>query len=131
MWDGHTALEHKVVKGPETRDGFSFCLTHASLSDNRKFFVFHIASDKPLSEFARKWLSLMGLQNFNACPYLEQRPCFWKAIEVPSLLGDPWAHFQQVDFVHRSFDQLCQNFSKALSELEEASQVLADVGLSL
>ncbi|MFA4044409.1 MAG: hypothetical protein HZRFUVUK_001195 [Candidatus Fervidibacterota bacterium] len=133
MWDGHTALKHEVVRGPETRDGFSFCLTYTYSPDGERFFVFHIASDEPLSESARKWLSLMGLQNFDTCPHLWQRPCFWKAVNERELVSssDPWVRRQQVRIVYNAFDQLCQNFAKALSELESASKVLSDIGLSL
>jgi len=128
MWDGHTALEHKVVKEPVTCNGFSFCLTFAHLPDSQKFFVFHIASNEPLSETLQKWLALMGLRKFNACPHFGQRPCFWKAEVVSS--DDPWKRHSQAGVVHRAFDQLCQNFPKALSELRKASEVLAEIGLS-
>ncbi len=131
MWDGHTALEQGVVKGPVNQDGFYFCLTYARLADGRRFFVFHIASEEPFSERAQRWLELMGLQEFGSCPHFDQRPCFWKAMEAKSLHSDPWGHLQQVDFAHRAFDRLCEDFPKALRKLESASEVLAEIGLSL
>jgi len=133
MWDGHTTLRCEVVERSETQDGFSFCLTYTHSPDGRRFFVFHIASDEPLSDYTRKWFSLMGLQSFGACPYLGQRPCFWKAVEEREVISssDPWMRRQQIRIVYNAFDRLCQNFAKALSKLESASKVLSGIGLNL
>lgn len=117
MWDGHTALEQKVVKGPVKQDGFSFCLTYAHLANGRRCFVVHIASDEPFSGEERKWFGLMGLQEFPACPHLDQRPCFWKAMDV--------------ELIHHSFDQLCRHFPEAIGKLKKASEILEEIGLGL
>ena len=128
MWDGHTALEQKIAKGPVKQDGFSLCLTYAHLADGRKCFVVHIASEEPFSGEERKWLGLMGLQEFPACPHLDQRPCFWKVVKEMKSQGHPWEHF---DLVHHAFDQLCRHFPEAIRKLKEASEILGGIGLTL
>lgn len=131
MWDGHTAIKHKIAKSPISREGFTFCLTFATLADGRKSFVIHIASNESLSPDAKRWMEKMGMVEFPSCPYLGQRPCFWKEIELLGRTDDPFAYLQQVHAIYHAFDQLCQRFPEALGKLQEASQILAEIGLGL
>ncbi len=81
-YDGHTALDSKVVDRVDT-PGLNIVLIKRFLDDNQEDLVIHASSNVISSSFtALDILRAAGFQiSRNVCPYFETRKCLYKVFE--------------------------------------------------